>query len=649
MPYYWQRRQRYRRRRPTFWTWRARKTLRRNRWRKQRRRRHYRRRVRRRRYNKKLKYILVKQFNPEKIRKCKIFGTVCLFQGSPERINHNYIQYIYSYVPDNEPGGGGWCLMIQSLSTLWEDFEHLKNIWTQTNYGLPLVRYGGVTLTFYQSPYTDYIVEVRNCFPMTDTKYKHADSAPNRMLLKKNVIRVPSRETRKKRKPYKRIRIRPPGQMANKWYFQKDICNIPLLMITATSVDFRYPFCSSACKSNNLTLTCLNTNFWQFTDFDEPSATIGYTPKPNTYMYVNGKTHGKPTAKEDLIYLGDTKNYTAGAPGDITVQSKWGNPFWHNYIQEEETTIYISNQPPQQLKNLWESEKDKLTPLTEELFFKVRYNPEKDKGEANTIYLVNNFTRHGWDPPTSENLKMTGFPLYDMCWGAVDWWKKLHDATDIDNHWLFVIRTDQFDRKHPQYVVIDTGYLEGFGAYDQKVNDYDRKHYNPKFRFQEKSVNDICLTGPGCTRAPYNNYVQAKMSYKYHFKWGGCPNVLEKPYDPCSQPNWIIPSNINSRLQIENPNTDPKLILQKWDWEKDYVKQTAIERIQKYTTTDELLPISTDSTRNVPVLKETQTTSESETEEETQTSLQTQINKLKQQQRQLKQRLIQRLTAQALL
>lgn len=648
MPPYWNRRRNWRkpyRRRGWFLRRRTRKTFRPRTWRRK----YYRRRrrywVRRRRFPKKLKTILLKQFQPETIRRCNIIGTIPLFQGSPERANNNYVQYLYSYVPKEEPGGGGWSLMVESLGSLWEDFEHLKNIWTHTNYGLPLARYGGVTLTFYQSPYTDYIVTVTNCYPMTDTKYKHADSAPNRMLQKRKAIRVPSLETRRKKRPYKKIRVRPPSQMQNKWYFQKDICDIPLIMITATAVDFRYPFAPSAAKSNNLTLTCLNTTFWQFHDFDEPPGTTGYIPKPDIYMYVNGENTSKPNKVTQLIYLGDTKNYTAGKKGDVKKTENWGNPFWHHYLDDSET-IYISTKPPTTIQDSDLNTATTFYPLNEELFFETRYNPEKDKGEANKIFLVNNFQRGGYDPPVSENLQMSGFPLYDMCWGAIDWWKKLHEATDIDNHWLFCIITDQFDVKKPVYIPIDIYFRQGFGPYEAPITNYDRKHWNPKSRFQTKSINDICLTGPGCTRPPYNNYIQAKLKYNFHFKWGGCPQTLEKPYDPCSQPNWIIPSNLTERLQIENPNTPPETTLQKWDWRRDYVKQTAIQRIQKHTKTDETLQISTGSRRDPQVLRETQETSEPETEEETQIPIQTQLQQLRQQQRELKHRILQRLIQQ---
>lgn len=93
--------------------------------------------------------------------------------------------------------------MALSLSSIYEDYQHLQNIFTSSNAGLPLVRYKGVRLTFYQHQYTDYVVEVDNCWPMLDTPLKHPNSQPARMLMSKKKIIMPSIET----KPLKKEKI----------------------------------------------------------------------------------------------------------------------------------------------------------------------------------------------------------------------------------------------------------------------------------------------------------------------------------------------------------------------------------------------------------------------------------------------------------
>nr|UGV38655.1 MAG: ORF1 [TTV-like mini virus] len=645
MPYYWRRRQRWRKRYypRRFRTWRTRPLVFRT-WRNRRRRRKpYRRRVRKRLFKRKLQAIRLKQFQPDVIRRCTVSGIICLFQGSPERANHNYVQYIYGYVPVNGPGGGGWTLMIESLSSLWEDWQHLKNVWSTSNAGLPLVRYRGATLTFFQSPYTDYIVKVHRCYPMTDTKYTHADSAPSRMLIKKKTIKVPSLETRKKRRPYKKIRVPPPAQMENKWYFQKDICDIPLLMIQATAVDFRYPFAPSSAQSNNVTLLCLNITLFQNSNFDNPSITQGYFPKPGTYLYsTTSRSVSTPNqlTKDNLIYLGNTKDYTLGKNSEDKF-ADWGNPFMPEYIHGEKPVF--TNQVKVNKDN-FDQNKDKFHLLEEDYFFWVRYNPEKDTGDANTVFLQNNYVQTNWHRPENPNLIMEGFPLYDMLWGFTDWERKLHDTQDIDNKYIVVIQTQQFDDKKGYYVLIDPHFKDGKNPYDTPLTNYNKSHWNICSRIQEKPINDICLSGPGSPKPPYGNYMQAKMHYKFYFNWGGCPKTLEKPYDPCSQPTWNIPRNLNEGIQIQNPETQPQTELQKWDWRRDYITPKAIERISSYTPINEDVQIFTGTKRDVPIFRQTppEDTSSEEEKEET-PPIQEQINKLKRKQQQLKLRILKRL------
>jgi len=534
--------------------------------------------------------------------------------------------------------------MIESLSSLWEDWQHLKNYWTTSNAGLPLVRYNGVTFYFFQSPYTDYIVNVIRCFPMTDTELMHADSAPSRMLLKRKAIRVPSLETRKKRKPYKKVRVRPPAQMQNKWYFQRDICNIPLVMLQATAVDFRYSFAPSSAQSNNVTLTCLNIALFQNSNFDEPSVTQGYFPKPGTYLYSTKNriiTDVKNLQFEEIIYLGNTKDRTLGKDSSDTF-ANWGNPFMPEYIHGERPVF--TNQV--KLTNLnYKTNQHNNQNLEEPYFFTVRYNPENDTGEHNTIFIQNNFQQTSWHRPQNPDLILEGFPLYDMIWGYLDWQRKLQKTQDISNKYIAVIQTDQFDDKKNYYVVIDPKFLDGHNPYETPLTNYNKSHWNICTRIQEKPLNDICLSGPGAPRPAFGNYMQAKLHYRFHFKWGGCPKTLEKPYDPCSQPAWNIPRNLDATIQIQNPNTPPETELQKWDWRRDYITSKAIQRIKQYETPDETLPISTGTNKDPPLLQQTKTPEISSEEEEEETpSLQNQINQLKRQQHLLKQRILHRLT-----
>lgn len=84
--------------------------------------------------------------------------------------------------------------MVFSLGSLYEDYDHLQNIWTSSNAALPLVRYTGCTIKLFQSEETDYAFIYDRCWPMVDTPDTHADSSPSRMTQRYHKILVPSKK-----------------------------------------------------------------------------------------------------------------------------------------------------------------------------------------------------------------------------------------------------------------------------------------------------------------------------------------------------------------------------------------------------------------------------------------------------------------------
>ncbi len=197
----------------------------------------------------------------------------------------------------------------------------------KVNAGLPLVTYQGCKLKFYQRPIHRLRSKSKtDAGRMVDTPLTHANSHPQRLLLDKKSYKIPALTTKRRRKPYKSVFVKPPGQMQNKWYFQKDIAGTKLLMITASSCDLVNTYISPRALSNNITLWALNVSFFQNQGFQNPSATTGYIPKENTYLYSsNTRSYTPPTKMSEAIYLGNTKDYQPGKP--ITQNqpfSQWG-------------------------------------------------------------------------------------------------------------------------------------------------------------------------------------------------------------------------------------------------------------------------------------------------------------------------------------
>lgn len=623
MPPYWKNyyRRRYqtrRFRRPRYRRWGIRKTFRRRRWRRNLYRKRYK--VKRLKFLKR-KTLKLKQWQPKSIKKCKIVGYKCLLQGNVLRAQHNYAQYIYSYVPTEQPGGGGWSLMVFSLGSLFEDYDHLLNIWTNSNAGLPLCRYTGCTIKLFQSENTDYAFTYDTCWPMVDTPYTHADSSPSRIITKRHKVIMPSKQTKQRRKPYKKIKIKPPHQMINKWYFQKDICNQPLLMTTTTAISLTKPFATTNSLSNNITFKCLNTFLFNNPHFQHFPEATGYSHKilGSFSMYLYATTdHNPPTSTgmtqwlKKLIFLGNTTENTPGQEIQNWYQTQsntkknWGNPFFHRYLETGETsyTIYSSKQTIVNIVNQLKSNNVNIPEtdfqvITGPIFYTVTYNPSRDTG-LNKIYLIETAKSLTLDEPENKNLVFEGFPLYDLIWGWTDFIKKLKIITNLDQNSLLVIVTKIFDDQTLKtYIPIDLDFIEGRDPYqthdEQQQNYYNSQNWFPKLQFQEQTINTIALTNPFSPRPNTYEYLQCFAKYTFYFKWGGCPKQLEKAYDPCLQSTWTTPDNLEHRVEIKNPNTDPQTELYYWDWDSDFVNQEAIKRIQQYTTIDETLLSSTDS------------------------------------------------------
>lgn len=586
-------------------------------------------------------------FQPKTINACKIVGYKCLFQGSHFRKQHNYIQYIYSYAKPPMPGGGGWSLLVFSLDSMYEDFKHLQCIWTKGNAGLPLVRYMGCKLTLYQSKYDDYIVKYDNCWPMVDTPHTHADSSPSRMIQARHKIVMPSRQTKQRRKPYKKVFIKPPPQMTNKWYFQRDMCKIPLLMLTTTAISLTEPFASPEKRNNNILLHYLNPYIFKNNNFQHFSVTTGYSPKTLTvgtetepyYLYADLSGQEMPTQDtqkkqwlKQLIPLHNTKHYSAGATLEVCINNNkpenWGNPFYYRYTDPDTSTIYLSNWTVATFASNINGNLDKLkiSKATQNLIYETVYNPDNDTGENNVAYLVKNTEESNFQPPQDKDLQIEGFPLFNLLWSWTDFIKKLEKYTNIENNYTLVILTKSFHEQDPYFVLTDYSFLHGFDPYTPETNQshtpsyYNQQNWFPKIQFQDESIGLICESGPFVSRT--KNYMQAECKYKFYFKWGGCPKQLEKAYNPCSQPKWTTPNSIDARLEIQDPNEPPETNLYYWDWSKDFVKETALQRIREHTITDDqTFSISASKSSAKATTPQTQTTKEEEEEEKLQQQL----------------------------
>lgn len=545
-----------------------------------------------------------------------------------------------SIVPEHWNGGGGWSQLKFSLGSLWEQRQIVRNVWTKSNIALPLVRYTGCMFKFYRTTDVDYIVMYNRCHPMLDTESKHTNAQPSTMLMYKHKILVPSYKTAPhKRKPYIRKKIKPPPQLQNRWYFQKDLCDTGLVMITTTAADFQRFFQNPKAVSNNITITCLNTTVFQSRNFQQTDlGTNFWGPKSNYWMYGTLNGHHDTAQIKDLVFLGQTQTYTQGQPigmqewstySQNNLQSRnFGNPFHTHYIHGEQN-IWIGNdqyKPSELFKTTTDRTqlvKNKLTLMSQPILVKCRYNPNKDTGIGNEIFFLKN-TRNEtmWDAPVDEKLVLRGYPLWLAWWGWPDWQKKLHIMQQIDLNYIAVFKTTFIPEKLPGYVPLDIEFINGKSPYEEEI-DYplpaDSQHWYPRFKYQMRSIDDICKSGPGTVKTSTNS-IEAHCSYSFYFKWGGCPKQLENIEDPCNQPKFPIPNKKLQTAEIQDPDTSPQKELYEFDFRRHIITTSAAERIKKDSKPS--TSIFTDATKwsATPHQSETEEEDEAPTQEtETQT------------------------------
>lgn len=619
--------------------------------------------VRRRRYHRKLKKIRIKQYQPSKINKCKIKGKVALFETTIERIDKNFDLYELSQVPEHLPGGGGWGLKVFSLEGLYSEHAYCRNVWTKTNNGLPLVRYTGCRLKFWQHDYIDYIITVTNQTPMISSLDMYTAMQPSIHDMLQHKITIPSRRTIQKKRPFKTLHIGPPTQLQNKWYFQQDLAKQPLVMIRATATSLQDYFINPHSINTNINITTINVTVFQNRKFNltgteqywAKQLTTPTTQAGKYYLYASTEERPSKLNKANLIPLVDTMNFTAGktcqqATGKQTIDEHWktgylnnlGNPFYPDYLNGT-YDVYLIKEDPKTMFVTNITEKNVTTFALVELTKTVRYNPYSDMGPENMIYFKSNMKEEiNWLPPENPELYHDNLPFWLLWWGFADWHKRIKKHLNLETAYIGTMRHKPATG-YEYLVPLSDSFLSGKSPYEldkEGPNPIDAKSWHPQLQYQNEKINEICRTGPGTPKMPPNFSVQGIMSYSFYFKWGGSPPPMSTITDPKQQPTYVVPGNKYATNSLQNPTNNPENILWSFDERRGYLTQRAQKRLQKDKTTKE--PFITGSSHLSEAPQEEQTPETSSEEEEEQTLFeQLQQQRLKQQR--LKHRIIQTL------
>nr|UHK04454.1 MAG: ORF1 [Torque teno midi virus] len=582
MPFWWRRRRkpwfgpRYKRRYPY--------KTRRRRPRFQRRRRHrrtYRRRRRRRKkVRRKNKRIIVRQWQPESIVKCKIKGieTQCLgAQGCQHRC---YTSYKYEWTIPRAPAGGGFSAELYTLKYLYQEWQYRNNIWTKSNDYRDLCRYTGSKFTFYSDPKTDFIIVYDTTPPFTLDKYTYMSYHPMQLLLRKHKRILLSKNTNPKGKHKLTIKIHPPKQMLSKWFFQQYFADAGLVNIICAAASFNYPNLSCCNENQIISIYYLSPTFFHNSTWAQvqtkylPISTMTGT---YTFTYKNAMNQDK-TVTINTTDLDYNKS--------VSYDNGWFQTGVLNAYKVQGNGGAYANIP----------------------CGAARYNVNLDGGIGNKFWLCP-ITNGHYGVPRDEDLVLENIPLWLALFGYTSFLhQKKHDQSYFKAYMPVVkshaIQPLQTVTPPEYYPLIDRSFMLGHAPGDTYLDENMKVRWYPTVNTALETINAIVMTGPFIPK--YMNQRestwQLSSRYCFYFKWGG-PHQTDQPIsDPTKQPQWNVPDHFQQNVQVSDPQKQKwETIFKPWDYRRGSLTKKALKRMYEHLETDESL--FSDTAQEIPQKK----------------------------------------------
>lgn len=565
MPFWWPRRRRWRsayrfkRRKPAY----RRRRRRRPRYQRKYRRTFGRRRRRRRKVRRKRKTLIVRQWQPDSIRNCKIkvFGTLVLGAEGTQYLC--YSNEKNSWTPPQRPGGGGFGIETYNLAWLYDQYRLKRCIWTASNEYKDLVRFIKVKFLFFRHPKIDFVVNYERQLPFILQKPTYMNCHPLALLLSQHKKIIPSKATKPKGKNTISITIRPPKQMISKWFFAKQFALYDLLQLQGAACSLNYP--KLGCCNENLIISIfyINPQFYQDSDWG------AYQHAP--YLPIK-------TIATNLKYHWKIGNKTG--------------VFEPNYLKRHDETVYYESVDLEKgMFSPYILNTQKITVGETETHTyalplgAARYNPEIDDGVGNEIYLVP-INLGNYKKPTQDNLIFRGLPLWLMFFGLYSFIKKTQSESFLGLH-MFIVKSDYIQPKPKDpsrqfFPIVDNTFVNGKNPYSSYISATERKLWFPSALHQVEVINNFVKCGPYVPKLDNDRESTWELPYKsiFYFKWGGPQMPDQQVTDPKEKTSYIVPDTMQQRLQITNPlKQATESLIHQWDYRRGLIKTKAFKRM----------------------------------------------------------------------
>lgn len=440
-----------------------------------------------------------------------------------------------------------------------------RNIWTTSNKWLDLVRYLGGYFIFWRHPHVDFVLKFSTTLPMLLDKYTYPDTYPQQLMLGRHKKFIPSLLTKPRGKRYVKVRFKPPKLLTNKWLFQETMAQTGLIQIQASIADLRYPHLG-CCNTNQLVvLFGLNLQFYKYIAWGNPHNPIATQQHRWYEPYYQAQT-----------------NLTVTWPGSKTPQK-----LTMKVTPYTDTINKATGWFRKELMLATQIEEETILPC---MF--TRYNPTRDTGVGNKVWLASTLNSTLAPPKTDLDLIVQDLPLYQLLLGFTDWVNKKKQDPQFINSYCLYIQSPFFEPQPSQHGIlcpIDYSFMNGKGPYDSNPDAWDINHWFPTIKHQQKSINTIVSCGPFMPKLDNQNLDTWELwsNYSFQFKFGGAPLPDAEAADPGQQGTYPVPNNQQQAIQIINPEkSSAQSTLHTWDLRRGLITKTAFKRMCENQQTD---------------------------------------------------------------
>ncbi len=334
--------------------------------------------------------------------------------------------------------------------------------------------------------------------------------------------------------------------MLSKWFFQQQFQSHPLLSLRASVCSLQYPHIGCCMPNRTITFFALNPGFYQQGNWAHAGAsTQPYKPYPQI-----------PTT---LVFW-DT------APADIPTNPtpEWINKHTVQYTMDtyEKSLSYDQGYFTKKVLQAKAISRDKqIGSIFGEIPMNIcRYNPAKDSGKGNTIWLHSNLTNSYNPPTTDKDVQIDNLPIWMALWGWLSWVQHQKGTPDFFISYTLCIKSPAIEIASKGTTIfpvipIDQTFVNGMAPYGQTLTVGDKAHWYPDIYNQAEIINALVTAGPYVPKLDNikNSTWELHYFYDFLFKWEALNHLI---------PQWQTLQNNPSMMPSINSNKQYKLGIQ---------------------------------------------------------------------------------------